>query len=194
MVVSAPGFNCCSPLKTSLFSRRDNIPLQEDILWQIERGVVRTLSLNEEGTLITLGYWGAEDVVGQPLSRIVPYQIECMTNVEVSRLPKELWGQRLDAIVKHVQQAEELLRIAHQHPVLLRLWKLLVWLGEKFGRNVEGGRLIDLRMTHQELAEAINSTRVTVTRLLQQFESEGKLRRHQRRLVLVSADGSTGGR
>jgi CRP-like cAMP-binding protein len=59
-----------------------------------------------------------------------------------------------------------------------------MWLGEKFGRNVEGGRLIDLRMTHQELAEAINSTRVSVTRLLQQFESEGMLRRHQRRLVL----------
>ena len=69
-------------------------------------------------------------------------------------------------------------------PASVRLWQLLVWLGEKFGRDVEQGRLIDLGVTHQEMADAVNMTRVTVTRLLQQFETEGMLQRVSRQLVL----------
>ncbi len=49
---------------------------------------------------------------------------------------------------------------------------------------MEQGRLIDLFVTHQEMADAVNMTRVTVTRLLQQFETEGMLQRHSKRLVL----------
>jgi CRP-like cAMP-binding protein len=46
------------------------------------------------------------------------------------------------------------------------------------------GRLIELGVTQQEIADAVNITRVTVTRLLQQFETEGMLHRVSRQLVL----------
>ncbi len=173
-----------SPLSQRLFSRRDLIPAQQDILWRIERGAVRTLTWSEQGTLITLGYWGAGDLVGYPLSKINPYQIECLTSVEMSILPSELWYQELEAMLLHIQQAEELLSIVHRKPVSLRLWQFLVWLNQKFGRDVAQGRLIDLSVTHQELSEVINTTRVSVTRILQQFEDEGALLRHERRLIL----------
>jgi CRP-like cAMP-binding protein len=65
------------------------------------------------------------------------------------------------------------------------LWQFLVLLERKFGRDVEQGRLIDIPVTQQEMAEAINATRVTVTRLLQQFESQGMLLRHSKRLVMT---------
>ncbi len=84
----------------------------------------------------------------------------------------------------HIQQAEELLSIVHRKPISLRLWQFLVWLSEKFGRDVEQGKLIELNVTHQEMAEVLNTTRVTVTRLLQQFEDEGNLLRHKRRIIL----------
>jgi CRP-like cAMP-binding protein len=172
------------PLTQQLFSRRDTIPPRTDVLWRIERGAVRTLTWSEEGTLITLGYWGPGDVVGHPLSRLKVYEIECLTSVEVRILPSVLWCQALDAIVLHIQQAEELLSIVHRNPVRQRLWQFLVWLGEKFGRDVDAVRLIDLEVTHQEMADVVNTTRVTVTRLLQQFEESGMLRRHKRQLVL----------
>ncbi len=66
----------------------------------------------------------------------------------------------------------------------LRLWQFLVWLSEKFGREVEQGKLIDLNITHQEISEVLNTTRVTVTRLLQQFEEEGALIRYKHRIIL----------
>ena len=184
MAISAPTATETSPLTQRLFSRHDNIPPQTDVLWRIERGAVRTLTWCVDGTLITLGYWGPGDVVGYPLSRLKTYQIECLTSVEVSILPSRLWYQALDAIVLHVQQAESRLSIVNLNPVRQRLWQLLVWLGEKFGRDVEQGRRIDLRVTHQELAEAINMTRVSVTRIRKQFETEGMLLKHKRQLVL----------
>jgi len=173
-----------SPLTQRVFSRRELIPLRKDILWRIERGAVRTVTWSEQGTLITLGYWGAGDLVGHPLSKVNPYQIECLTSVEMSILPSELWNQELEAMLLHIQQAEELLSIVHRKPVSLRLWQFLLWLERKFGRDVDQGRLIDLSITHQELAEVINTTRVSVTRMLQQFAEEGMLLRHERRLIL----------
>lgn len=184
MAISAPSPALPSPLAQRLFSRHDLIPAREDVLWRIERGAIRTVTWSEEGTLISLGYWGTGDVVGHSLSRIKPYQIECLTSVEVSVLPPDLWYQAVDAMSFHIQQTEELLSIVHRKPVSLRLWQFLIWLGQKFGRDVEQGRLIDLGITHQEIAEVINTTRVSVTRMLQQFEEEGMLRRHQRRFIL----------
>ena len=61
----------------------------------------------------------------------------------------------------------------------------LVFLDQKFGCDVEQGRLIDLVLTHQEIAEAVNATRVSVTRMLQQFEAERLLSRQSKRLILT---------
>ncbi len=171
-------------LPQRLFSRREIIPQRNDVLWRIERGAVRTLTWSEDGTFITLGYWGAGDLIGYPLSTVKPYQIECLTNVEVSVLPPHIWNQYTDALLSHIQQSEELLSIVHRKPISLRLWQFLVWLSEKFGRDVEQGKLIHLNITHQEIAEVLNTTRVTVTRLLQQFEEEASLVRHKRQIIL----------
>ncbi|MEH2184166.1 Crp/Fnr family transcriptional regulator [Nostoc sp.] len=171
-------------LPQQIFTRREVIPPQNDVLWRIEYGAVRTLTWSENGTFITLGYWGLGDLIGYPLSRVKPYQIECLTGVEVSIVPPHLWHQDINALLSHIQQAEDLLSIVHRKPISLRLWQFLVWLSEKFGRDVDKGKLIDLNVTHQDIAEVLNTTRVTVTRLLQQLEEEGTVLRHKRRIIL----------
>jgi CRP-like cAMP-binding protein len=171
-------------LTQHLFTRRSIIPLKHDVLWRIERGIVRTLTWNEDGTCITLGYWGPGDIVGYPLSKINPYQIECLTSVEAIITPPQLWHEDIKALLSHIQQGEELISILHRKPTSLKLWLFLVWLSEKFGRDLEQGKLIDLNITHQDISEVLNTTRVTVTRILQQFEEEGKILRYKRSIVL----------
>ncbi|MFB8790838.1 MAG: Crp/Fnr family transcriptional regulator [Potamolinea sp.] len=172
-------------LKQHTFSHRHLIPLQPDVLWRIERGAVRTLTWNEEGVAITLGYWGQGDVIGQPLSRLDPYEIECLTIVEASRIPSGQWDYALDAMRLHIQQTQELLNIVRMNPINQRLLKLLAWLSQKFGREVDSGKLIDLPLTHQAIAEAIGTTRVSVTRLLNQFEREGIINRYRRHFIVL---------
>lgn len=173
-------------LEQRVFNQQSLIPPQLNLLWRIEHGIVRTVTWNEIGTKSTLGYWGVRDVVGQPLSRIAPYKIECLTSVKVTAVPTSLWYHLLEPVVLHGQQVEQLLSIVHRDRIQFRLLELLTWLAQKFGRPIEQGTLIDLPLTHQQLAETIGSTRVTVTRLLEQLEQAGLIWRIRRRIVLLS--------
>lgn len=171
------------------YGRGEYIPLPPNVLWHIEFGIVRTLTWNGEGKQSTLGLWSKGDIIGEPLSNINPYEAECMTSVTVSVLPSSLWYQAFDAMFAHVQQAEELLHILHCDPIHLRLRLLLCWLAEKFGKDTLDGRLISLNLTHQEIAELINTTRVTVTRNLKQLEQNGVITYHKgRSIVLLSSN------
>ena len=40
----------------------------------------------------------------------------------------------------------------------LQLLKFFTWLAYRFGREVEQGRLLDLRLTHQAISEIIGTT------------------------------------
>ncbi len=59
MAISAPTLTKLEPLTQQVFSRGDSIPPWPDVLWRIEGGAVRSMTWSEEGTLITLGYWGS---------------------------------------------------------------------------------------------------------------------------------------
>jgi CRP-like cAMP-binding protein len=181
MFLSAESVN----LKRSKFSRRSLLPLGANYLWKIESGVVRTLTWLEDGTTVTLGLWGVGDVVGRVLSTAEPYQIECLTPVEVTLLSLDKWYQVNEAIIRHSQQIQELLQIVHCRSVDASLLKLLAWLAKKFGQEVEKGQLIELRLTHQEISETIGTTRVTVTRLLNDFEKQGIIQRLPRKFIVL---------
>lgn len=167
------------------FGRRARLPEHKAVLWQIEAGVVCSMTWTSDGELVCLGYWGAGDVVGHGLSRVQPYEIYCLTDVVISSYPRNQWSQLTDAIIHTRQQAEELLSIVHINPMSERLWQLLIWLSQKFGRDVGSGRSLELPLTHQLLAQTLGTCRVTVTTILQQLEAKGKIQRQQRRLVAV---------
>ncbi len=174
------------PNNLRVLKRHQLIPSRRDLLWHIERGVVRTTTVTEDGLLIILGYWGAGDVVGHAMSQLESYQIECLSEVQVSLLPQAQWNQEVDALLRHIKQLEQLLSIIHHRPVQQRLWQFLTFIAQKFGVKVEQGILINLNLSHQAIAETINVTRGTVTRLFQKFEDEGLLLRQQRQLILLT--------
>lgn len=172
--MSSKPFPPLPSLSTHEFNRRDLMLLEKGLLWQIEVGVVRTLTWDKEGETVTLGFWGPGDIVGQTLSQINPYQIECLTAVKALLLPADCWHSH-ETMISHIQQTEELLRIIHCKRVECRLLQFLDWLAERFGYEVAQGQLLNLPLTHQEIAQDIGTTRVTVTRLLNRFRQEGKI-------------------
>lgn len=167
------------------FARRSFLPMKRDCLWKLESGVVRTLTWLEDGTVVTLGLWGPGEILGGALAQMDPYQIECLTVVEASLLPAAHMPLEPQLWLARVQQVETLLVIRSHKRVEDMLLKLLVWLADRFGSEATHGRVIDLRITHQDMAELLGTTRVTITRLLKQFESEGIIQRliHQRILL-----------
>lgn len=162
--------------KIQTFRRREQLPLMCDRIWQIERGVIRVVTWNDNGHITTLGFWGRGDIVGQPLTRQQPCQIECLASVKAIAIPLGNYScQWQTVLLSHLWHQEDLLRIIHQPSVLDRLSQLLHWLAQRFGKPVPQGHLLDPLLTHQQLAETIGTSRVTVTRALKQLEEEGKL-------------------
>jgi CRP-like cAMP-binding protein len=181
---SAPSLNA-----VKLFARRSFLPEQANSLWKIDHGFVQTFTYLEDGTTIALGVWSSGDMVGQALSKLNPYQIECLTPVTATIVPIDGWYQLTDVLLTHLQQAEELIVIRSHRKVEIMLVKLLIWLSKKFGSEVDQGRLIDMRLTHEDLANLIGSTRVTVTRILGDFEQQGLIDRLSlHRIVLKQED------
>lgn len=65
-----------------------------------------------------------------------------------------------------------------------RLVHLLLELASKYGEQTEEGVRIGIKLSHQELANIIGSTRETVTVLLGELQSEGALLIRRRQLLL----------
>jgi CRP-like cAMP-binding protein len=175
-----------NPVK--FFARRTLLPEETDSLWKIETGFVRTFTYLEDGTTVALGIWGQGDVIGQPLSKLDPYQIESLTPVTAIITPMISWDQMTDVLLSHIQQAEELTMIRGYKRVEMMLIKLLMWLSKKFGSEVNEGRMIDMRLTHEDLANILGTTRVTVTRILGELEQQGLINRLSLHRIVLRED------
>jgi CRP-like cAMP-binding protein len=165
--------------------KRSVLPLSYRYLWQIETGLVRSFTWFEDGTPVPLGLWGPGDIVGRSLSKANPYELQCLTPVEAISLPKDRSDQFSDALIMHLQRLEEYLQIVHSKPTEIALLRFLNWLAERYGKDSESGQLIDLHLTHQEIAEMIGSTRVTVTRLFKEFEQQGVIDRLKGKRIIL---------
>lgn len=73
-----------------------------------------------------------------------------------------------------------------------RLVSLLLELAEQYGQPVEGGVLLKIKLSHQDLANVIGSTRETVTVLLGELQDENFLRLGRRKIVITALDGLAG--
>ena len=69
-----------------------------------------------------------------------------------------------------------------------RVIHLLLELTEKYGRRTEAGVELKIRLSHQEMASIIGSTRETVTVVLGQLQTEGLLKIARRRIILLSTE------
>ncbi len=164
--------------------RRETLTVVQGQLWEIKQGFVKALTWDEQGCLLTLGIWGPGDSVGLPLGNIAPYQLLCVTAVKVQSIqlngsyPYEfLWNQ--------AQQTQELLSLFRCRCLENRLLDLLWWLANRFGDVVPGGHRTGIPLTHQEIADLLGSTRVTMTRMLRQLADAGELERLVDRQLLL---------
>lgn len=66
-----------------------------------------------------------------------------------------------------------------------RLGCLLIDLIDQFGKKCTDGTLVDVRLSHQELASIIGATRESVTIHLGELQSEGMIRQSRMRIIVT---------
>jgi CRP-like cAMP-binding protein len=173
------------------FPAQHNIPLRPDDVLIICRGVVQLFTLQQDGSETLLGLAGPSMPVGLPLTAVDPYWATALTDVDVLVLPlAEIQASPvlMAGLFRHMtlrlQQAEAWLALSGRRLVADRLKHFLILLAKDFGQVEPDGIRIPIRLTHHQLATAISTTRVTVTRLLKDFKAEGWLTIDRRYLVL----------
>ncbi|MER3435779.1 MAG: transcriptional regulator [Leptolyngbya sp. ERB_1_1] len=168
------------------------IPLRPDELWVVCRGVVVLNTLHPTGDEALLGVATPSMPFGLPLTWISPYQAISLTDVdllpltllEVERSPALCQGL-FRHLSRRLQQAEAFLALSGCRRVEERLKQLLILLQHEVGQPVQNGTRIHVRLTHQQLANAIGTTRVTVTRLIGQLKQEGWLAIDAKRHIIL---------
>jgi CRP-like cAMP-binding protein len=157
--------------------------MSPDELLVVCRGVVQIGTLYDSGDEALLGLVCPSMPFGLPLSVIRPYQASALTDVDLMRLTLaevEQSPMLAQGIFRHLtrrlQQSEAVLAIAGYRRVEDRLRHLLLLLKQEIGQpTAANSTRLGIRLTHQQLANAIGTTRVTVTRLLSQLQEEGWL-------------------
>lgn len=163
--------------------RRDHLPSEAKSYWRIQSGYIRTFTWSLEGECVPLGFWQQGEVVGQTIAQAHPYEAQCLSDVTVEYLGSD-YGFSRESVLAQVGQSNSLLCIVHCFQVEQRLLLFFVWLAQRLGEAIPSGYRIRPKLTHQDIADSVNSTRVTVTRSIKVLERAGKIRWSPRERVV----------
>lgn len=171
-----------------------------DALYILISGVVklfRPYSGSKEATLRLLKPWdifGHLAFAGETRQRAYA---EAVTECKVTKVPKIFMERAIrrdpQAALKvmtllelRLVQYEELVKCLLPRETEVRLANLLPILAHKFGERDGDGRTItiDLRLTHQDLAAMVASTRESVTKVLNDMRSRGVVEIESGRITL----------
>lgn len=174
------------------YQKGDEIPLVSQGVWQVNRGVIQLGKFNSHGEEILLGWVQPLNFFGSWLTSIDTYQAKALSNVylkwyALSEIQSScsLSQMILNQVVIRVRQTESLLAIAGIKRVEERLIELLKLLAQDMSESVDNGTRIVVRLTHQNIANAIGTTRVTVTRILGDFQRQGLISFDKARHIII---------
>lgn len=171
-------------------------------IWLIERGIVRTFYAAPSGRQITLAYWTAGHFVGGPeifgggehvWSADVTEScgLLYLPASAIRRLIETQPGFALcliEGLVAKGKCYSALVQMLGTRSVVERLTQLLVILAENHGRR-DGNRLvIERKLTHDQIATIVGSTRQWVTMTLDRFQKKGIISVARQSIVIERYD------
>jgi CRP/FNR family cyclic AMP-dependent transcriptional regulator len=175
---------------------------QHDGIWLIEDGVVRTFYAAPSGREITLAYWTAGHFVGGPEIFGGGQHIWSADVTQTCRLLYLPAGAirglietqpsfalcLIEGLVAKGKCYSALAQMLGTRSVVERLAQLLVILAENHGRR-DGNRLfIERKITHDQIATIVGSTRQWVTMTLDKFQKKGIITVARQSIVIERYD------
>jgi len=166
----------------------------------LQKGAVKLSRVYEQGEEITVALLRENSVfgvlsliTGQKADRF--YHAVAFTTVELLSVPieqvekalkenPELSMWMLKGLATRILQTEMMIETLAHRDMGSRLVSFLLILCRDFGVPESGGMTIDLKLSHQAIAEAIGSTRVTVTRLLGDLRQENMISINKKRITV----------
>jgi CRP-like cAMP-binding protein len=174
-------------------TKGDEIPLFPEGVWQVTQGLVQLSANYEDGEQVLFGWASTGAFFGTQGSDGLDYQAIALSPVYLRwlRLDEIETSMRLSQLLlpqlaKRMRQAELLLIINGRRHTVERLRGLLSLLRDELGEALPNCQTrIGYKFTHQQLASAIGTTRVTVSRMMAQFQSKGHMTLDRNRHLIL---------
>ena len=169
------------------------VPLLRKNVWLVVRGMVKLTALTINGDEMLLGLAGPNEPFGDPLSNVEAYEattvcdtdLLCLSCEEISGEP-HLAMALLQGMGARYRQSEAMLALLGLRRVEDRVRGFLELIANDYGKPCEQGLRLDIKLTHQELASALSTTRVTVTRVIGALREEGWLQIDAKKRLVIA--------
>ena len=142
-------------------------------------GVFGKLSLVE-------GRW--QNVFAEAVSDVRVAAVQKATITQVIQRRPEFAFKLFSSFSERLRQSDEVIESLLHREVSTRLTTLLLNLGERFGEQNGVGTVLGMRLTHQDLANMIASTREAVSKVMSELQREGSIKVENRKIVLVDKE------
>ena len=174
-------------------SAKSSIPLLKNQIWLVVRGAVVLSAMNKDNKVAVLGFVGPGQSFGEPLSRIDGYNALALCNCDFLCLSiDEAYNSGsisqviFQSIVARNNYAESFLVVLGIKNTKEKVKAFLEMLALDFGHVVEGGIVIGFKINHEQIANALGFTRVTMTRMLNDLKDNGWLKKSKNGRILLS--------
>jgi len=160
------------------YQRGEIILLEVDTVLTIREGVLATTMIHHDGAEALLGLSGPDQIVVAHPADNCHIQIVSHTQSLVEVQPWESASRQPDFHQKlraRLQQMEGWAAMQARPSLPQRVLGVLGLLAGQFGGAHEQGTLIDVRVTHAQLASAVGATRTSITRVLGELRDAGKI-------------------
>jgi CRP-like cAMP-binding protein len=169
------------------------VPLLKKSVWLVVRGMVKLSAISLQGDELLLGLAGPNEPFGDPLTNVQVYEARTMVDSDLLCLSCEelaasphLAMTVLQGMASRYRQSESMLALLGLRRVEERVRGFLELLASDYGQPCAQGLRLTIKLTHQDLASALSTTRVTVTRVLGNLREEGWLQMDSQRHLVVS--------
>lgn len=170
----------------------------EDTLFYIVEGLVKLFIVSRDGKEKTMHILGAGQIFGetamfdelgyclnaQTLTDTIVYCATFKEFKEVTLEEPELAFELLRAMADKARTSNQQIKDMIFYDVAGRTANQILVFSQQFGVRTEQGVLVQLVLTHQELANLLGASRVTVTKILNQFEEDGVIEIVNRRILI----------
>lgn len=171
----------------------------DDQLYFLLKGTVRLYKFYgdyKEATTALLGDGGIFGKLSLMESRWQDVFAEAVTNdvrvanvhkatlTEIVRRDPGFALKLFSSFSERLRQSDEVIESLLDREVSMRLATLLLNLGNRFGELSGSGVVLRVRLTHQDLANMIASTREAVSKVMSEFQREGAIEVENRKIVL----------
>jgi CRP-like cAMP-binding protein len=135
------------------------------------------------------GRW--QDVFAEAVTDARVVSIQKASLERVIKSNPEFALRLFSSLSERLRQSDEVIESLLHREVSTRLATLLVNLAERFGEEGDADLLIDVRLTHQDLANMIASTREAVSKVMSEFQRYGVIETRNRKIAILDRGALT---